>query len=75
MFELHSGVYYNTHHKTATIESSIHEGAFQYIIILTTILPLSKLEVYLRVQKSLAGASVVGAYVCSNILKFTHRDE
>lgn len=33
--------------------------------ILTTRLPLSKVIVYLRVQKSRAGASVVGAYVCS----------
>jgi hypothetical protein len=31
--------------------------------MLTTRLPLSKLVVYLKVQKSRAGASVVGAYV------------
>lgn len=33
---------------------------------LTTRLPFSKLVVYLKVQKSRAGANVVGAYVCIN---------
>lgn len=37
------------------------------INILTTTLPLSKVVVYLIVQKSRAGASVNGAYVCSKL--------